>query len=167
VSDPGNGSGASEAPGVTGKRPTTVQVAGAVFSLVRIGAVTGSRQITAVIAPLMRSLSVVRSGVVQCSLTSSPTRVAVSPEETSAGRLRVGGSGGPGLAHPARRVRAIAAADVMRRGEGKDEKQVPLGNDKQEGRDKREAEDAGRVCFCGMKRVFEDRFTARRIDLRG
>ncbi len=67
-----------------------------------------SRQISASIGPAISSLSVVRDGVVQCSLTSSPTRLAVNPETTS-GSFSDGGSGGPGLAHPLSRASASAA----------------------------------------------------------
>ena len=64
-------------------------------------------------APLMGSLSVVRGSVVQWSWTSSPTRAAVRPDEMTAGRLRVGGKGGPGLAHPAREIKARIAATAV------------------------------------------------------
>jgi hypothetical protein len=79
------------------------------------GVVTVSLQITAVIGPLIEGLSVVSVGVVQCSLTSSPTRDAVSPVEITAGRFRVGGNGGPGLAHPVSRTSVIPAPVITRR----------------------------------------------------
>ena len=104
MSEAGSGSEASDAPGVTGMRLTSVHEGGAADGM---GAATSWRQMTAVMAPLMGSLSVVRGSVVQWSWTSSPTRVAaVKPAAMTAGRLSVGGSGGPGLAHPARRMMA-------------------------------------------------------------
>jgi hypothetical protein len=60
------------------------------------------------IDPVIRSLSVVRDGVVQRSVTASPTLVAVSPV-TISGSFSEGGSGGPGLAHPAKRTAMTAA----------------------------------------------------------
>ena len=75
------------------------------------------RQMTAVMGPAMSSLSVVRVGVVQCSVTASPTRVAVSAvAATTSGSLSDGDSGGPGLAHPARPAHRAsrAAPDRLR-----------------------------------------------------
>jgi hypothetical protein len=69
---------------------------------------------TAVMGPAMSSLSVVSVGVVQCSVTASPTRVAVSAvEATTWGSLSDGGSGGPGLAHPARPAKMASRASSI------------------------------------------------------
>jgi hypothetical protein len=70
------------------------------------------RHISAVIGPLMSIWSVVLSGVVQCSWTTSPTRSALRSFTTS-GRSSDGGRGWPGLAQPpAHAIRSpVAAAD--------------------------------------------------------
>ena len=68
------------------------------------------RQTSAVIVPLTLMRSVVISGVVQCSWTTSPMRSAVRSFATS-GRFSEGGCGGPGLAQPAAKaIRGAAAA---------------------------------------------------------
>ena len=107
VSVAGSLSTASEAPAVTPTRVTALQgFVPMAFALVPV-----SRQISAVTSPLTGSLSVLWVGVVQCSRTSSPTRVAVSVvPDTICGRFSVGGSGGPGLAHPASAITAANTA---------------------------------------------------------
>ena len=124
VNSAANGSTAPEAPGFTCTRCTTgehgVDTAfflslGAEFCPALIdadGTEAGvSRHISATIGPAIGILSVVREGVVHCSLTSSPTRLAVSPV-TISGSFSDGGCGGPGLAHPLSRANVNATPAV-------------------------------------------------------
>lgn len=65
------------------------------------GALSSRRQTRALTGPRTSIPSVVFEGVVQLNCTCPPRRSVVSPD-TSSGRSRYGGRGGPGLAQPAK-----------------------------------------------------------------
>lgn len=98
----GSVSVARVSPGGTGNRTTGTQAGDGAEE-------TAMRQTSAVMGPLTGRRSFVVCGVVQCSRTRSPMRSAVR-SFTVSGRLRDGGRGGAGLAHPNVKTIAVAAA---------------------------------------------------------
>jgi hypothetical protein len=109
VSPAGSWSLASEAPGFTSTFFTGTQGVVSRSGFLAVGGVLiASRHTSAVIGSLIGILSVVSEGVVHRRVTPSPARTAVR-SATTCGNFNVGGSGGPGLAHPPSRAPAANA----------------------------------------------------------